>query len=158
MVCVELRQARDQRMNQLFDVTFNFFFKLRGEQTESQVWLVLWSCPWAGEGPVAFSDVCVCEWWRLGRAQLRGRGRWWEVRLWIRRSCACTQSSPRLGEAPTSSASLGLSLLHAASSVGWVGIGAAVPYDRSKLGGWGALHLGPFKRAFTDFCAFRHHF
>lgn len=42
-------------MNQLFDVTFNFFFffKLRGEQTETRVWLVLWSCPWAGEG-------CVC--------------------------------------------------------------------------------------------------
>lgn len=26
MVCVELSQAEDQRMNQLFDVTFNFFF------------------------------------------------------------------------------------------------------------------------------------
>ena len=26
MVCVELEQAKDQRMNQLFDVTFNFFF------------------------------------------------------------------------------------------------------------------------------------
>lgn len=25
MVCVELSQAEDQRMNQLFDVTFNFF-------------------------------------------------------------------------------------------------------------------------------------
>lgn len=61
MVCVELLQAEDQRMNQLFDVTFNFFFffNLEGEKTEPQVWLVLWSCS-LGEGGRVFRCVCVC--------------------------------------------------------------------------------------------------
>lgn len=36
---------------------------------------------------MAFSDVCVCEWRILGRAQLRGRGRCWEV---------CPGTRPRL--------------------------------------------------------------
>lgn len=40
MVCVELLQAEDQRMNQLFDVTFNFFFFKLGEGTDRASGLV----------------------------------------------------------------------------------------------------------------------